>query len=77
MALNEWQLESQCKAARETIFLLLQNDGYQQRVIDILLDVFKNFPDITQHGYVLWALMHKAAVRLYLKQAKTLWEEFV
>jgi len=59
---TEWQLETQFQMARDTIFRVLQSDGYQQTVIDVMMEVFKSFPDTTVHGYILWALMHKGSV---------------
>lgn len=56
-------LEQKYAPARQAIFTILQSTNtYNLQVVRILIDVFKDIPNVTNHGPILWALMIKSEV---------------
>jgi hypothetical protein len=56
-------LEQKYTAARQAVFTILQSSNqYNPQVIQIMIEIFKDCPDLVSQGPVLWALMVKGEV---------------
>jgi hypothetical protein len=63
--MDETTLEQKYAAARQAIFTILQSSNqYNPQVVQIMIEIFKDFPELVSQGPVLWALMVKGEVNL-------------
>jgi hypothetical protein len=63
----ERNFEDRYANPRANLFQLIQqSSSYNPEIIRIMYECLKDYPDLTQHGSVLWALMVKTQVRRIL-----------